>query len=178
MNDMRKLMEAVEQLNEYSSVANDEVEEHLKQAAKALAKDAVIQASGVWDEEGDAPEGSKFHTGAKTGAEYIRAAAPKFLTDEYKKEIMAEFEQHFDEFVEYFLGYVGESIEEEIVQVDTPEFDDADDSMEFFSEYQVSDWKAVSPEFFEDLANELEHHGLKLYVADTGGDDYAWRIDK
>ena len=69
-------------------------------------------------------------------------------------------------------------VDEEVVQVDTPEFDDHDDEIAFFSEYRVSDWKAVSPEFFEELADELEIHGLKLYVADTGGDDYAWRIDK
>jgi hypothetical protein len=109
MNEMRKLMEAVNEA-QVLSVENDEVEQHLDAAAKALAKDAVLQASGVWDEEGDGS--GRFHTGAQSGKEYISAAAPRFLDDEYKGSIMAAFQNSFDNYVQYFLEYVNESIEE------------------------------------------------------------------
>ena len=111
MNDMRKLMEAVDAINEAPilSVENEEVEQHLDAAAKALAKDAVLQASGVWDEEGRDEGG--YDTGAKTGKEYVNLAAPGFLDDEYKKSIMASFQNSFNEHVQNFLGYVGETVE-------------------------------------------------------------------
>jgi hypothetical protein len=106
MNDMRKLMEAVETLDEAPTldVGNSEVEQHISEAAKALAKEAVQQAAGVWEDEGDG-EG-KFYTGAKSGKEYVSIAAPRFLDDEYKGAIMAEFEREFHNYVEYFLEYV------------------------------------------------------------------------
>jgi len=71
------------------------------------------------------------------------------------------------------------AVEEEIVDVEVPDFDDdIDASMAYFSEYRMSDWKEVSDSFMQELASELEEHGLKLYIADTGGDEWAWRIDK
>ncbi len=112
MNDMRKLMEAVEQIGEAPvlvGIENDEVEEHLDAAAKALAKDAVLQASGVWDEEGRDEGG--YDTGAKTGKEYVSIAAPRFLDNEYKGSIMAAFQNSFDNYVQHFLEYVNESAE-------------------------------------------------------------------
>lgn len=112
MNEMRKLMEAIERLNEANilSVENDEVEKHLDAAAKALAKDAVLQASGVWDEEGRDEGG--YDTGAKSGKEYVSIAAPRFLDDEYKSSIMNSFENSFDNYVQHFLEYVGESVDQ------------------------------------------------------------------
>lgn len=102
-------MEAVENLDETPTldIANAEVEQYISDAAKALAKDAVLQASGVWDEEGDG-EG-RFKTGAQSGKEYISIAAPRFLDDEYKGAIMREFEKEFNEHVAYFLEYVNEN---------------------------------------------------------------------
>ena len=109
MNEMRKLMETIEELEESPilDVGNAEVEQHISAAAKALAKDAVLQSSGVWDEEGDG-EG-RFKTGAQSGKEYISIAAPRFLDDEYKGAIMREFEKEFNEHVAYFLEYVNDS---------------------------------------------------------------------
>jgi len=103
MNEMRKLMEAVEKLDEadvWYGIANDEVEKHVAEAAKALAKDAVLQSAGVYDEEGPG------RSGAQSGRDYIRYAAPKFLDDEVKTSVIKEFERYFDEYVEYFLEYV------------------------------------------------------------------------
>lgn len=107
MNDMRKLMETAAKLDEegfYTSVENDEAEQHLEAAAKAIAKDAVLQAAGVWDEEGREMGG--YDTGAKTGKEYVRHAAPKFLDDEYKGVICKAFEGYFQQYVEYFIEHV------------------------------------------------------------------------
>jgi len=104
-------MEAVEGLGDEPilSVENDEVEKHLDAAAKALAKDAVLQASGVWDEEGRDEGG--YDTGAKSGKEYVSMAAPRFLDDEYKGSIMRAFQNSFDNYVQHFLEYVNESAE-------------------------------------------------------------------
>lgn len=102
MNDIRKLIETIEEA--LQGTANDEVSAHLEAAAKALAKDAVQQAAGVWEEEGDG-EG-KFKTGATTGREYVRIAAPRFLDKEVKNAVMTEFTEYFHEYVEYFLEYV------------------------------------------------------------------------
>ncbi len=85
-------------------INNDEVTELIGEAAKALAKDAVELAAGVWDDEGDG-EG-KFQTGATTGREYVSIAAPRFLTKDVKKAVLAEFEAQFNEYVTYFLEYV------------------------------------------------------------------------
>jgi len=105
MNDMRKLMETLEAIEApVLSIENDEAEEHLDALAKSLAKDAVQQAAGVWDEEGREMGG--YDTGAKSGAEYVKIAAPGFLDDEYKRSIMAALQQRFDDYVEYFLEYV------------------------------------------------------------------------
>ena len=85
-------------------INNDEVTKHVGEAAKALAKDAVELAAGVWDDEGDG-EG-EFATGATSGREYVSIAAPRFLTKDVKKAILAEFEEQFDDYVKYFLEYV------------------------------------------------------------------------
>ena len=85
-------------------INNDEVTQLIGEAAKALAKDAVELAAGVWDDEGDG-EG-RFSTGAKTGREYVSIAAPRFLTKDVKKAVLAEFEAQFNEYVTYFLEYV------------------------------------------------------------------------
>jgi len=104
MNEMRKLIEAVEKLDEAYGIANDEVEQHIEEAAKALAKDAVLQAVGVWNEEGDG-EG-RFQTDARNAKEYVSIAAPRFLDDEYKQEIMDQFEEYFHQYVSYFKKYL------------------------------------------------------------------------
>jgi len=123
MNEMRKLMEAVEHLEEAdvhpsadhwphdkpypktppvsADLANADVENHLERAAMALARDAIVQAEGVYDEEG--PGEGKFATGAKTQDEYVRIAAHRFLTKEYKKTILVNFQQQFNEYVDYWL---------------------------------------------------------------------------
>lgn len=104
MSDIRKLMEKLEKIEEGYSIANDEVEQHIEEAAKALAKDAVLQALGVWNEEGDG-EG-RFQTDAKNAKEYISIAAPRFLDDEYKDSIMEQFEEYFHQYVSYFKRYL------------------------------------------------------------------------
>ncbi len=112
MNDMRKLIEAVEKLDEdmwpddkpfpkkptpHTTIANDDAELYIARAAQALAADAVEQAAGVYDDEGDG-EG-RFATGAKNQAQYVAIAAPRFLTKDYKKAIIQAFQREFDEAV-------------------------------------------------------------------------------
>lgn len=98
-------METAAKLDEgYSGINNDDVERHIELAAKALAKDAVLQAAGVWDEEGRDELG--YDTGAKTGKEYIKIAAPGFLDEGYKAELMAHFDKNFHMYVDYFIEYV------------------------------------------------------------------------
>ena len=86
-------------------INNDEVTQLIGEAAKALAKEAVELSAGVWDDEGDA-ESDQFRTGATTGREYVSIAAPRFLTKDVKKAVLAEFEAQFNEYVTYFLEYV------------------------------------------------------------------------
>ncbi len=98
---MRKLMEAIEQINDEVvnySVANTDAEMAITQIAIALAKDAVEQAGGVWDEEGDG-EG-KFRTGAQSRDEYVNIAARKFLSKDYQRDIMHALVTDFKEAVE------------------------------------------------------------------------------
>lgn len=45
--------------------------------------------------------------------------------------------------------------------------------------WNITDWKAASDEFFTDLAQEVSHHGLRVYMAVGMDDDqYYWRIGK
>jgi len=76
------------------SVANAEAELALTRTAQALAKDAVEQAAGVYDEEG--PGEGKFATGAKNRHQYVHIAAPKFLDGEYSRSIIAYLKEKFD----------------------------------------------------------------------------------
>ncbi len=116
MNEMRKLMEALETINDdmwphdepfpkkpgaSGDLASPDVERHIESAAAALAKDAIEQAAGVYDEEG--PGEGKFATGAQNQDEYVRIAARRFLDKDYKKAILAEFEKQFDEYIDYWL---------------------------------------------------------------------------
>jgi hypothetical protein len=104
---LARAFEGVTDLGESEAILgtdNDEASEHLEQVGKALARAACEQAAGVWDEEGREMGG--YDTGAKTGKEYVRYAAPRFLDKEYKGAIMRELEGHFNEYVEYFLDYI------------------------------------------------------------------------
>ncbi len=82
-------------------LANADVENFIEKAAMALAKDAIVQAAGVYDEEG--PGEGKFATGAKSRDEYVRIAAHRFLDKDYKKAILVNFQQQFSEYVDYWL---------------------------------------------------------------------------
>jgi hypothetical protein len=97
MNNMRKLMEAIEEAGGPYSIANDDAEMAIARVAQALAKDAVEQAAGVYDEEGDG-EG-RFRTGAQNKQEYVNIAAKKFLSPDYKRDIIHALQQEFDEAV-------------------------------------------------------------------------------
>lgn len=128
MNDIRKLMETLNNIEEgdmwphdepfpkkptpHGTIANDDAELYIARVAQALAKDAVEQAAGVYDEEGDG-EG-KFATGAKNVQQYVRIAAPRFLTKDYKKAIIQALQQEFDDAVQAELRNYGEmeSVEE------------------------------------------------------------------
>lgn len=123
MNDMRKLMEAIDNIEEAdvhpseehwphdkpypktppvsADLANDKVDAFLERAAQALAQDAIQQAAGVYDEEG--PGEGKFATGAQTQDEYVRIAAKRFLDKDYKKAILVNFQKHYAEWVDYWL---------------------------------------------------------------------------
>lgn len=82
----------------HGTIANDDAELFIARAAQALAKDAVEQAEGVYNDEGDG-EG-KFATGAKNVNQYVQIAAPRFLTKDYKKAIIQAFQREFDEAVQ------------------------------------------------------------------------------
>ena len=71
-------------------------------------------------------------------------------------------------------------VEEEVVDVDTSdvEFDDFDASDKFHSEYVTTDWRKASEEVFAQVADELEQFGLKVYMAETGDDEFHWYIGK
>lgn len=85
-----------------ADLANADVENHIERAAMALAKDAIVQAAGVYDEEG--PGKGKFATGAQSQDEYVRIAAVRFLDKDYKKAILVNFQQQFEEYVDYWLN--------------------------------------------------------------------------
>ena len=84
-----------------ADLANDAVDGHLERAAQALAKDAIQQAAGVYDEEG--PGEGKFATGAQSQDEYVRIAAKRFLDKDYKKAILVNFQKHYADWVDYWL---------------------------------------------------------------------------
>ena len=85
-----------------TDLANPDVERYIESAAAALAKDAIVQAAGVYDEEG--PGEGKFATGAQSQDEYVRIAAARFLDKDYKKAIIVNFQQQFDEYIEFWLN--------------------------------------------------------------------------
>ena len=94
-------MEAVEKLDEapYTyGIANDEVELYLVRAAQALAKDAIEQAVGVYNEEG--PGERKFASGAQNVHQYVHWAAPRFFDKEYQRSLMAEFREMYEDAVD------------------------------------------------------------------------------
>ncbi|MHA1290323.1 MAG: hypothetical protein ACTSPB_23315 [Candidatus Thorarchaeota archaeon] len=123
MNEMRKLMEAIDAIEEAdvhpsddrwphdkpypktppvsADLANDRVDGFLERAAQALAQDAIQQSAGVYDEEG--PGEGKFATGAQSQDEYVRIAAKRFLDKDYKKAILVNFQKHYIEWVDYWL---------------------------------------------------------------------------
>lgn len=88
-DDEEDFGESVEVIGEAGGIDNDEVERHLVQAAHALAKDAVKQSVGVYDEEG--PGTGKFASGAQNVHQYVEWAAPRFLSPDYQKDIMYDF---------------------------------------------------------------------------------------
>lgn len=81
-----------------SGVDSEHMSDLLHGLAKDLAEEAIENAAGVWDEEGDG-EG-KFATGAQNQAQYVEIAARRYLTKEYKKTIVVELQRMFDEAVQ------------------------------------------------------------------------------
>ena len=114
MNEMRKLMEALETINDdmwphdkpfpkkppISDVISTEagqMEAYLEAAAGWMAAEAIELAGEVYDEEG--PGEGRFTTGAKTREEYVNIAARRFLTKDVKKAVIVNFQKLFDEAV-------------------------------------------------------------------------------
>jgi hypothetical protein len=112
MNEIRKLMEALETINDDMwphdkpfpkkppvspglDTGPGQMEAYLEASAQWLAQEAIELAGEVYDEEG--PGKGKFATGATTREEYIAYAAPRFLTKDYKKEVIVAFQTAFDE---------------------------------------------------------------------------------
>jgi len=45
-------------------------------------------------------------------------------------------------------------------------------------DYNISDWKEVSSEFFNQLSSELENFGLHLEILNYGDDQWYWKITR
>lgn len=57
--------------------------------------------------------------------------------------------------------------------------DDYEENMEFISaEYRYLDWRADVDDTLQEVATEIDRHGLKLQIIDTGSDDIFFRIMK
>ena len=81
-----------------SGVDSEHMADLLHSLARDLAEEAIENAAGVWDEEGDGT--GRFATGAQNQAQYVMTAAPRYLTKEYKKTIIVELQRMFDEAVQ------------------------------------------------------------------------------
>ena len=95
MNDFRKLMEALDTIEEsQTAIFSDNIDGHLLQAAQAMAKEAVELSAEVFDEEGGG------RTGITSREQYIVVSSKGFLDASVKQELVDAFEEYYKEAVE------------------------------------------------------------------------------